>query len=117
MGFDAVPSVVSATAAAAGAGGPSCHLSRSSLQSIPQSTTQPLFWDTEVFDPDGFHWWKVYGTLRWGVGLAKQAAQHIDGSVPSMDAEVEDGRLRNPPPDPRPKRCSTMPCLTNEKKI
>ncbi len=36
------------------------------------------------FDPDGFHWWKVYGTLRWGIGLAKQAAQHIDGSVPSI---------------------------------
>ena len=31
-----------------------------------------------------FHWWKIYGTLRWGVGLAGQAAAHIDGSVPSI---------------------------------
>ncbi len=31
-----------------------------------------------------FHWWKTYGTLRWGVGLANQAAAHIDGSVPSI---------------------------------
>ncbi len=31
-----------------------------------------------------FHWWKTYGTLRWGVGLANQAATHIDGSVPSI---------------------------------
>ena len=31
-----------------------------------------------------FLWWKTYGTLRWGVGLAGQAAAHIDGSVPSI---------------------------------
>ncbi len=31
-----------------------------------------------------FHWWKVYCTLRWGLGLARQAAQHLDGSVPSI---------------------------------
>lgn len=33
---------------------------------------------------DSFHWWKVLATLRWGLGLAGQAAAHIDGSVPSI---------------------------------
>jgi aminoglycoside phosphotransferase (APT) family kinase protein len=32
-----------------------------------------------TFDPDRFHWWKVLGTLRWGLGLAGQAAAHLDG--------------------------------------
>jgi aminoglycoside phosphotransferase (APT) family kinase protein len=36
------------------------------------------------FDARAFHWWKVYGTLRWGLGLAKQAIGHMDGSVPSI---------------------------------
>jgi aminoglycoside phosphotransferase (APT) family kinase protein len=36
------------------------------------------------FDPDAFHWWKVVGTLRWGLGLAGQARTHLDGSVPSI---------------------------------
>ena len=31
-----------------------------------------------------FHWWKTLGTLRWGLGLAGQAAAHIDGSVSSI---------------------------------
>lgn len=31
------------------------------------------------FDPDRFHWWKVLGTLRWALGLAGQAAAHLDG--------------------------------------
>jgi aminoglycoside phosphotransferase (APT) family kinase protein len=31
-----------------------------------------------------FHWWKTLGTLRWGIGLAAQAAAHIDGSVRSI---------------------------------
>jgi aminoglycoside phosphotransferase (APT) family kinase protein len=31
-----------------------------------------------------FHWWKVLGTLRWGIGLARQAIGHMDGSVPSI---------------------------------
>ncbi len=36
------------------------------------------------FDVRSFHWWKVLGTLRWGVGLARQAIGHMDGSVPSI---------------------------------
>ena len=31
-----------------------------------------------------FHWWKVLSTLRWGLGLAGQAAAHIGGTVPSV---------------------------------
>ncbi|WP_067544992.1 phosphotransferase family protein [Nocardia crassostreae] len=34
-----------------------------------------------VFDLDRFRWWKVMGTLAWGVGLASQAAAHLDGTV------------------------------------
>jgi aminoglycoside phosphotransferase (APT) family kinase protein len=37
-----------------------------------------------VFDPERFHWWKVLGTMRWGLGLAGQAKQHLDGSVPNI---------------------------------
>ncbi|MEE9278769.1 MAG: phosphotransferase family protein [Myxococcota bacterium] len=37
-----------------------------------------------TWDEASFHWWKTYGTLRWGLGLAGQAAAHIDGSVPSI---------------------------------
>ncbi|MEU2178087.1 phosphotransferase family protein [Nocardia sp. NPDC019219] len=33
------------------------------------------------FDEDRFRWWKVMCTLAWGVGLAGQAAAHLDGSV------------------------------------
>ncbi len=36
------------------------------------------------FDLRSFHWWKVLGTLRWGIGLARQAIGHMDGSVPSI---------------------------------
>lgn len=36
------------------------------------------------FDADAFHWWKVLGTLRWGLGLAGQAKGHLDGSVPNI---------------------------------
>jgi aminoglycoside phosphotransferase (APT) family kinase protein len=31
-----------------------------------------------------FHWWKTLGTVRWGLGLAGQAAAHISGAVPSI---------------------------------
>lgn len=34
-----------------------------------------------TFDLDRFRWWKVMGTLIWGVGLAAQAAAHLDGTV------------------------------------
>ena len=27
-----------------------------------------------------FEWWKVFGTLKWGLGLARQARQHLDGT-------------------------------------
>ncbi len=32
-----------------------------------------------MFDVERFQWWKVLGTLRWGLGLAGQAAAHLDG--------------------------------------
>jgi aminoglycoside phosphotransferase (APT) family kinase protein len=31
-----------------------------------------------------FHWWKVEGTLRWGVGLAGQTIGFLEGRVPSI---------------------------------
>lgn len=37
-----------------------------------------------TWDDHAFHWWKVEGTLRWGLGLAGQAAAHLDGSVPNI---------------------------------
>jgi len=37
-----------------------------------------------AFDHARFHWWKVLGTMRWGLGLAGQAKQHLDGSVPNI---------------------------------
>ena len=36
------------------------------------------------FHEASFHWWKTIATLRWGIGLAGQAAAHLDGSVPSI---------------------------------
>jgi aminoglycoside phosphotransferase (APT) family kinase protein len=33
-----------------------------------------------VWDDDRFLWWRVLTTLRWGLGLAGQAAQHLDGT-------------------------------------
>jgi aminoglycoside phosphotransferase (APT) family kinase protein len=36
------------------------------------------------FDAERFHWWKLQGTVRWGLGLAGQARAHLDGSVPSI---------------------------------
>lgn len=36
------------------------------------------------FDPDRFRWWKVLGTLRWALGLAAQAAAHLDGRFSSI---------------------------------
>lgn len=37
-----------------------------------------------VFDAQAFHWWKVLGTLRWGLGLAGQARHHLDGSFSNI---------------------------------
>jgi aminoglycoside phosphotransferase (APT) family kinase protein len=36
------------------------------------------------WDEDRFFWWRVLGTLRWGLGLAGQARQHLDGSFRSI---------------------------------
>jgi aminoglycoside phosphotransferase (APT) family kinase protein len=32
------------------------------------------------FDPHAFHWWKVLGTLKWGIGLSRQSVQHLNGT-------------------------------------
>lgn len=37
-----------------------------------------------TFDADRYHWWKVCGNLKWALGLAGQAAQHLDGSFRSI---------------------------------
>ena len=37
-----------------------------------------------TWDEERFRWWRVLGTLRWGLGLAGQARQHLDGSYPSI---------------------------------
>ncbi len=37
-----------------------------------------------IWDEASFHWWKTKGTLSWGLGLAKQARQHLDGSFRSI---------------------------------
>ena len=37
-----------------------------------------------AWDEARYQWWKAQGTLRWGLGLAGQAKQHLDGSVPSI---------------------------------
>jgi aminoglycoside phosphotransferase (APT) family kinase protein len=36
------------------------------------------------FDAERFRWWKVYGTLKWALGLAGQAAGHLDGTFRSI---------------------------------
>jgi aminoglycoside phosphotransferase (APT) family kinase protein len=36
------------------------------------------------YDAHAFHWWKVLGTLRWGLGLAGQARGHLDGSFSNI---------------------------------
>ena len=37
-----------------------------------------------VWDDDRFAWWRVLGTVSWGLGLAGQARGHLDGSFPSI---------------------------------
>ena len=37
-----------------------------------------------AWDEDRFHWWKVFRTLWWGVGLARQGRQHLDGTFRSI---------------------------------
>ncbi|HET9733587.1 MAG TPA: phosphotransferase family protein [Acidimicrobiales bacterium] len=36
------------------------------------------------FDAERYRWWKVYGTLKWGLGLAAQAAAHVEGTFRSI---------------------------------
>lgn len=36
------------------------------------------------WDADAFGWWTVFGSLRWGLGLANQARQHLDGEFRSI---------------------------------
>ena len=36
------------------------------------------------WDDERFRWWRALGTLRWGLGLAGQAAQHLDGRFRSI---------------------------------
>jgi aminoglycoside phosphotransferase (APT) family kinase protein len=37
-----------------------------------------------TFEEERFHWWKVLSTLRWALGLAGQAAAHLDGRFVSI---------------------------------
>jgi len=37
-----------------------------------------------AWDEDRYRWWKVLGTLRWGLGLAGQSHQHLDGSFKTV---------------------------------
>ncbi len=37
-----------------------------------------------TWDEERFRWWRALGTLRWGLGLAGQAAQHLDGRFRSI---------------------------------
>jgi aminoglycoside phosphotransferase (APT) family kinase protein len=36
------------------------------------------------WDEDRFRWWRVLGTVRWGLSLAGQARAHLDGSFRSI---------------------------------
>jgi hypothetical protein len=37
-----------------------------------------------TWDEERFQWWRVLGSVRWGMGLAGQARAHLDGSFPSI---------------------------------
>ncbi len=36
------------------------------------------------WDEERFHWWKVLGTLKWGLVLAIQAASYLRGTTGSI---------------------------------
>jgi len=36
------------------------------------------------WNEDRFHWWKVYRCVWWGLGLARQGRQHLDGTFRSI---------------------------------
>jgi aminoglycoside phosphotransferase (APT) family kinase protein len=37
-----------------------------------------------AWDEASFFWWKLYSTLRWGLGLAGQGRAHLDGTFSSI---------------------------------
>ena len=37
-----------------------------------------------TWDDASFFWWKLYSTLRWGLGLAGQGRAHLDGTFSSI---------------------------------
>ena len=37
-----------------------------------------------AWDEASFFWWKLYSTLRWGLGLAGQGRSHLDGTFSSI---------------------------------
>jgi aminoglycoside phosphotransferase (APT) family kinase protein len=37
-----------------------------------------------TWDQQRFEWWRVHGTVKWGLGLASQARAHLDGSFRSI---------------------------------
>jgi hypothetical protein len=37
-----------------------------------------------TWNEERFRWLRALGTLRWGLGLASQARQHLDGSFRSI---------------------------------
>jgi aminoglycoside phosphotransferase (APT) family kinase protein len=36
------------------------------------------------WDEERFRWWRVMGTVRWGLSMAGQSRAHLDGSFPSI---------------------------------
>jgi len=36
------------------------------------------------WDEDRFRWWRIMGTVRWGLAMAGQSRAHLDGSFPSI---------------------------------
>lgn len=44
------------------------------------------------FDAHAYHWWKVMGTLRWGIGLSRQSVQHLDGTYRNIAMAVSGRR-------------------------
>jgi aminoglycoside phosphotransferase (APT) family kinase protein len=37
-----------------------------------------------TWDQQRFEWWRVHGTVKWGLGLASQARAHLDGAFRSI---------------------------------
>ena len=59
------------------------HLTVGGFASVPD--LRRGYEDTGApWDEARFRWWRVLGTLRWGTGLAGQAAAHLDGRFRSI---------------------------------